>query len=240
MATYVKRTSNEKIKLAAKIKKLWDSGRFKTRGDLADHLDLPYQLVQKSLKGRLLNQGTVEQPEGDCRSFVIYGKTFFVYSDGRIWSVESNKLVGFTHKSGYKMVGVINPATDKLENLRVSRLMLTVFIRKPKKGEWARHLDNNPENNTLKNLAWGKPQDNSDDCVRNGNSGFGEKNCKAKLTERVVKRLVKSYNGEPYKTFAREFVAKYNLDINELAIVRILRGQSWTAITGLTGKLKQR
>ena len=235
-----KMTYEEKVKFRTKVFKLWESGKFKTRGDLAAHLGLPYQHVQQTLTGRNFKQGTVEQPDGNCLKKMIYGKKFWIYDDGRVWSVESNRFIGFTHKSGYKQIGVLNPATGKLENFRISRLMLEVFVRKPKEGEFARHLDDDPGNNTLPNLAWGDPQDNSDDCVRNGKSPFGERNSKAKLTEKIVKRLIKEYRGQPYRTFARDFIERHNLDINGLAVVRILRAQSWTAVTGWTKPAAQK
>lgn len=230
-----KLTSDQQIKQAARIHKLWDSGKYKTRGELAEHLGLPYQRVQKILNGRLCRTASV--PEGNCREFKALGKTVWVYDDGRVWSTISSKFIGFTHKSGYKMFGLQNPRTEKLENFRVSRVMLEVFERPPEEGEWARHLDDDPGNNTLDNLAWGLPQDNSDDCVRNGNSLVGTRNNKAKLTEKIVKRFVRRYNGEPYRTYANDFIEEHDLDVTCVTMVRILRAQAWTSVTGLKKKL---
>jgi hypothetical protein len=56
----------------------------------------------------------------------------------------------------------------KQVTLIVARLMLTAFVRPPKEGEVARHLDDNCRNDVLENLAWGYPKDNSQDAWRNG------------------------------------------------------------------------
>lgn len=225
-------TSNQSIKQAKRIRRLWKSGDFKTRRQLADHLGLPYQRVQKILVGRLAKSGTAPIPEGNYREYKALGKTVFIYDDGRVWSTVSNRFIGSVHKSGYKMFSFVDPNTKKLINFRVSRIMLEVFVRAPKDGECARHLDDHPGNNTLKNLAWGYPQDNSDDCVHNGNSAKGTRNTKHKLTEKIVRKIVRTYKDEPYKTFAKQFVAKHNLDVTQLTVVRILRGQTWAHVTG--------
>jgi hypothetical protein len=47
-------------------------------------------------------------------------------------------------------------------------LILCTYQREPEPGELARHLDDNPENNKLSNLAWGTKSDNALDAVKNG------------------------------------------------------------------------
>lgn len=224
--------SSTKMKEAARIRKLWDSGRFKTRGKLAEHLGCDYQYVQKILAGRIYKQGTIDPPEGNHLPYNAFGLIFYIYDDGRVWSTESNKLVGFNHKSGYKQFGVKHPDTGKLINFRVSRIMLELFDRPPLAGEFARHLDDNPFNNYLWNLKWGTPQDNMDDCIRNGHRQYGEATNTNVLTDKIVHTIKKKYKGEPYKTFAKDFIARHSLEVGVLAVVRVLRGQTWTHITG--------
>lgn len=229
-----KRTTNQEIKLAKRVRKAWDSGDFKTRGILAEHFNLTYQQVRGILTGRVKTGGTVSIPEGDYRKYVAYGKTFYVYDDGRVWSTTTNKFIGKNNPLGYRIISVVDPETGKYKNLRVSRIMLEVFIRPPEEGEWARHWDDNPRNNKLENLLWGTSQDNSDDCSRNGHRPLGEKKPTSVLTEKEVKRIAKVYKGEPYKTFAKSYIEERGLNVEVLTIVRVLRGGNWTHVTGFT------
>lgn len=52
----------------------------------------------------------------------------------------------------------------------VARLMAEAFV--PGSGECVRHLDGNPHNNTLENLAWGSHKDNAQDTLRHGRNHF--------------------------------------------------------------------
>ena len=76
----------------------------------------------------------------------------------------------------------------------VHRLVLRTFVGEPIPGDVARHIDGNPENNRLENLAWGTPAENNRDMVRHGRSGRGERSASAKLTEQDV-RLIRSLRG---------------------------------------------
>ena len=50
----------------------------------------------------------------------------------------------------------------------VSRLVAEAFIPNPNNLPLVRHLDDNPLNNHIDNLAWGTQVDNMQDCVRHG------------------------------------------------------------------------
>jgi hypothetical protein len=71
---------------------------------------------------------------------------------------------------------------------QVGRLMLETFVGPPPdKDSKARHLDDNRENNTLSNLAWGTQQDNVHDALRNG--VFGAKGRVQTPEERLAKSI---------------------------------------------------
>jgi HNH endonuclease len=57
--------------------------------------------------------------------------------------------------------------------------MLRAFDRRPRKGEVARHLDDNFWNNRLANLKWGTQKDNVADAIRNGALGKDSPHAKA-------------------------------------------------------------
>ncbi len=73
-----------------------------------------------------------------------------------------------------KALSVVLRKDGKSHSVKLSRLILTAFVRPPKSTkELARHLDDNKKNNMLSNLAWGSHKDNYDDGVRNGRNGAG-------------------------------------------------------------------
>jgi hypothetical protein len=54
----------------------------------------------------------------------------------------------------------------KKRNCQIHRLVLEAFVGPCPPGHLCRHLNGVPDDNRLKNLAWGTPQENSDDAVR--------------------------------------------------------------------------
>lgn len=51
----------------------------------------------------------------------------------------------------------------------IHRLVAKAFVPNPNNYQYVRHLDDDPTNNCIENLAWGTQLDNHNDCVRNGN-----------------------------------------------------------------------
>ncbi|MGP5931510.1 NUMOD4 domain-containing protein [Corynebacterium glyciniphilum] len=52
--------------------------------------------------------------------------------------------------------------------VRVHQLVLRTFVRAPRPGEETRHLDGDPTNNRLENLAWGSHSENIQDVLKHG------------------------------------------------------------------------
>ena len=51
----------------------------------------------------------------------------------------------------------------KVKSYRIHRLVAKAFIPNPNNYEWVLHSDDNPRNNTVGNLRWGTPKDNTRD-----------------------------------------------------------------------------
>ena len=97
-------------------------------------------------------------------------------------------------KLGYYMVMLTNKPRRK--NAGVHRLVLDAFVG-PCPGKVCRHLDGNPSNNHISNLAWGTPKQNSEDMVHHGRSRSGLS--KGSLTDDQVLDIRKRANaGESY------------------------------------------
>ncbi|TXH10486.1 MAG: hypothetical protein E6R04_05275 [Spirochaetes bacterium] len=67
---------------------------------------------------------------------------------------------------GYRSVTLIRDA--KLRTFTVHRLVLEAFVGPRPEGNECRHLDGNPSNNNLGNLAWGTPSENQRDSLAHG------------------------------------------------------------------------
>jgi hypothetical protein len=65
-------------------------------------------------------------------------------------------------------------------------LVLLAFVGPRPDGMVTRHLDGNPRNNSVGNLAWGTPVENMADRAAHGHTTHGEEHWSAKLTEGEV------------------------------------------------------
>jgi hypothetical protein len=112
----------------------------------------------------------------DCVGFPKYK----VGSDGSFW--RWHKLKGWRRRGlqkpkppQYIRVTLMDKGREYRENLHV--LVLAAFVSgRPARGMQARHLNGDPLDNRLENLAWGTPKQNGEDKVRHGRSLKGEKN----------------------------------------------------------------
>lgn len=80
-------------------------------------------------------------------------------------------LKGTLDRDGYVIVHLSN--RGKRRWVRVHVLVLELFVRNRRDGEQCRHLDGNPQNNTMSNLCWGIPQENADDKKHHGTNHCG-------------------------------------------------------------------
>lgn len=103
----------------------------------------------------------------------------------------------------------------------VHRLVLETFGRRARDGEECRHLDGNPANNHLSNLAWGTRQENSDDKGRHGTLPRGERSGAHKLTEADVLEIRRRYGTASLRCLAREY------GVSHTCIRRAALGIKW-------------
>lgn len=101
----------------------------------------------------------------------------------------------------------------------VHRLVLLAFVGPAKPGEVCRHLDGNPGNNALSNLAYGSMSDNHQDQFVHGTAPVGEANSQAQIKWSDVDRIRSS------KMSATQVVKEYGLSRSQA--YRIIWNESW-------------
>lgn len=89
------------------------------------------------------------------------------------------------HKAGYNCVQLWHDAVGR--NFGVHQLVALAFI--PGSGPLVRHLDGDPQNNDVSNLAWGGFKENEADKRRHGRTPLGDKHCNSVLTSARVKEI---------------------------------------------------
>ena len=140
---------------------------------------------------------------------------YYVTKYGSVYSVKKRarnspqgllKLAVSTDRDGYKIVG-LRKLNSKISTQRVHRLVAIAFLPNPKEHPLVRHIDGNPQNNNIINLAWGTAQDNSNDSKRHGRTLLGTKNHAAKITPTEVKsiRALCSIGRMTYKQIAEKY-----------------------------------
>jgi NUMOD4 motif len=113
----------------------------------------------------------------------------------------------------------------KLLSCPVHVLVLKAFVRQPVSGEQGRHGIGGKTDNSLGNLCWGTPQENSDDKYRDGTMVRGERQGNSKLCADDVREIRRRRAaGESMAVLAREF------RISQIHANRIILRQSWKHI----------
>lgn len=108
------------------------------------------------------------------------------------------------------------------------RIVLETFVGPCPPGMECRHLDGDPSNNRLSNLAWGTRLENSSDTVRHGRSMRGHKHHRVKLSEDIVRSIMSaSLSGMTRKDIVATF------GVNYANVHAILYGVSWSHVTGI-------
>lgn len=98
--------------------------------------------------------------EDNIRGFPGYHIT----KDGKLF--RNGKPVKMFFHKGYMRSVLHNGKMYK--NVKAHRLVAETYIPNPDNLPLVRHLDDNPLNNSIDNLAWGTKSDNTFDGIRNG------------------------------------------------------------------------
>jgi len=105
---------------------------------------------------------------------------------------------------------------------KIHLLVLHAFEGPCPTGQVGRHLDGNPYNNVLGNLAYGTHKDNFADRDRHGRTARGEKNGFSTFTEA---QIIEIRNHPRYKGYQQVLTHKYG--VSQSAISQVVTRRTW-------------
>ena len=127
-------------------------------------------------------------------------------------------------RDGYAHVFAYDGGASR--KLRVHHAVLFAFVGPPAEGQETRHLDGDPHNNRLDNLAWGTRRENAADKQRHGRLPAGERSGTHKLTAADVIKIRRLHGALSLRQLATRF------GVSHTAIRRAALGISWSCLKG--------
>ena len=92
---------------------------------------------------------------------------YYVSVSGKVFSFSRRvmrQLSTYVDSKGYHCLTICNSTMHK--KTRVHRLVAATFLKNPSNHPCVRHLDGDPSNNSVANLAWGTYLDNENDKIK--------------------------------------------------------------------------
>lgn len=129
-----------------------------------------------------------------------------VSSWGRVRSLPRERTSGRVLRPKFDHKGYVRVSLGKGNVRQVHRLVLEAFSGPAGAGREGAHLDGNPSNNRLENLAWKTSAENKADQRRHGTLPLGDARPNAKLSDddvRVIRRARAIRT--PWKEIRRDF-----------------------------------
>jgi hypothetical protein len=142
--------------------------------------------------------------------------------DGQIWSSKTNQpLKPISARDGHQYVFLYDGRGHSIK-MWIHRAVLFAFIGPPDINEECRHLDGNPTNNSLTNLAWGTHQENVNDRRKHGRMPIPHKSQFTKLEPKDIPRIRELQTlGYSSRKVARLYGTSHT------TILKIWRGERW-------------
>lgn len=154
-----------------------------------------------------------------------------ISSDGRVqsrwrpgtdqWSQQWNDLRPSRDHKGYLGLTLCNE--DGHKKVRVHRLVAVAFLPNPENLPCVRHIDGDPSNNHVENLAWSTYAENESDKRKHGT--WNTRVTNARLTSEQRDQVVELKRlGQSNDAIAKHF------GVSRPTISRLLNGKTWRAI----------
>ena len=137
--------------------------------------------------------------------------------------VRARLLIQYEDDGGYRQVTLYG--SDRKSKPKVHQLVASAFFGPCPEGQEVRHLDGDPRNNCVWNLAYGTRQQNIADAIGHGTFTRGDRNGVAKLTNAQVARLKREML-DGHRT--KDLAAAYG--ISPQAVSDIRAGRNWVHV----------
>lgn len=104
----------------------------------------------------------------NCKEFKKYNNTYYVSSDGQIFSQYAKKTIKPLLRGKNKKYYCIDIFIDgKQRHTPIHKIVYEAWVRKLRDGEQVNHKDDNSLNNSIDNLYVGTQKENIEDCISN-------------------------------------------------------------------------
>lgn len=174
----------------------------------------------------------IYDPEDDVWMFTGYDG-YFVSESGRVWGPGKHGQGCLMkqnpgNKHGHLEVSI--RIDGKRIHKYVHRLVAEAFIPNPYNYPIVRHLNGDPEDNRVENLAWGTQTDNMRDAINDGTFVYftDEDRERAMQKRRTLIKAINLHTGREL-LFESQQEASRNLNINQSSINNVLHGHSYSA-----------
>lgn len=142
---------------------------------------------------------------------------------GRVKNIKTSRVLKL-YKSPFNYDRCHLYHGDYPKHFSVHRLVAHAFIPNPENKPCVNHIDNNPENNNVKNLEWCTHKENIQHSVRCGRQikkNAGSKHPRAKLTDADVSEIRRLIPLLSCKTIAK----RYNVSASSISHIK--NGVRW-------------
>lgn len=161
------------------------------------------------------------ESSGVMRRAVDGFPAYEITTEGRVFSTHgavARELNPSTDAKGYLGLTICAEGRRR-RKVRIHRLVAETFIPNPLGLPCVRHLDGNPVNNRVDNLAWGTYRDNEADKLQHGTWDL-RRNGKLSARDREIARRLQGLS-VPQKVIAEA------LGVSRSTITRLVNGTIW-------------
>ena len=161
---------------------------------------------------------------------------YYADQGGNIYSYRSGYMRELSQRihKGYFRVNIrYDRRPGKKHSEPVHKLILIAFAGERKQGMVCRHLNGNPLDNRLENLAWGTPKENVQDSIQHGTAVcllHGESSVAAKLSLESIREIRWLYL---CGLLQRELSDMFG--VTQRHVSDIVNGKTWCKDLGLGG-----
>lgn len=164
--------------------------------------------------------------EDELWKYYWQNRDYAISTHGRVWSCKSNRFLQPRKVDIEGHLGIIMSCHGVDKCAYVHRMVAEMFLPNPDSLPVVRHLDGNPANNIVFNLAWGTQKDNWEDSVRHGTARMfsGEDYEKAHAARRQPIIAISESDGSQIP-FPSQREAARELNLYESTICHCLKGR---------------